>query len=109
MSGHYFAVTAAAWDHVEIVDTTNLSWFQSSDTSRRGFCRSCGSRLFFDHGKQVPLGVSAGSLDDGSNLAIAVHIYADERGAYYEISDDEKQLSKIEWRNEGWGSIPWHG
>ena len=107
MSGHYFAATAAAWNHVDIVESGDLVWFKSSKTSRRGFCRCCGSSLFFDHGNENPLGISAGSLDEDSGLNLAVHIYVDEGGNYYGIPGNERQMTTNEWREKGWDFIPW--
>jgi hypothetical protein len=107
MSGHYFAATAAKWEDIKIVDTGELSWYKSSKTSRRGFCRNCGSSLFFDHGKGNPLGISAGSLDGACNLNVAVHIYVDEKGDYYEIPDEAPQMNSREWREAGWDFIRW--
>ena len=108
MSGHYFAATAAAWEHVEIIESGDLAWFKSSTTSRRGFCRRCGSSLFFDHGQENPLGIAAGSLAEDEGLNLAVHIYVDEGGGYYGIPNHERQMTTEEWRERGWDFIPWH-
>lgn len=107
MSGHYFAATAASWNDVNILDTEDLGWYLSSETSRRGFCRNCGSSLFFDHGRDNPLGIAAGSLENASRLKIAVHIYVDEKGDYYEIRDEAPHMDSREWRETGWDFVQW--
>ena len=102
MSGHFFAATAAPQDAFEITEASGLEWYRSSKTSRRGFCRECGSSLFFDHGPDEPIGIAAGSLDDDSALRLAVHIYVDEAGGYYSIGDDAERFDGPTWLRGGW-------
>jgi hypothetical protein len=40
------------------------AWFHSSDPVRRGFCRDCGTPLFFDTLESDGIAVTLGSLDD---------------------------------------------
>ncbi len=84
-SGHHVAATSAPRDAVEI--TGEPVWFVSSDTARRGFCGVCGSNLFWDGGVSANLSIFAGTLDDARGLALAGHIFTDNKGAYYEITD----------------------
>ena len=71
MSGHVFAATAVPRDAFEMTETSGLTWYQSSATSRRGFCKHCGSSLFFDHGKNEPMGIAAGSFDQDPPMKLA--------------------------------------
>ncbi|MGF1610122.1 MAG: GFA family protein [Kiloniellales bacterium] len=102
VSGHYFAASAAAWPDLELTASEGLAWYQSAATSRRGFCRLCGSSLFFDHGPDEPLGIAAGAFDEEPPFKLAVHIWVDEAGKYYELSDDLPAYSEAEWRKGGW-------
>lgn len=102
MSGHYYAATAASQEAFELLETSGLAWYGSSATSRRGFCRVCGSSLFFDHGPGEPIGIAAGSLDDEKDLKLAAHIYVDEAGGYYRIPEDAEQFDGVKWRDGGW-------
>lgn len=63
-----------------------MSWFQSSPDARRGFCGTCGSNLFWD-GPGENISIFAGTLDGDAGIAISGHIFCDDKGAYYEISD----------------------
>ena len=40
-------------------------------------------------------------------LRLAVHIYVDESGRYYEIADGAEKLTKQEWRETGWNQLQW--
>ncbi|MBL4805951.1 MAG: GFA family protein [Rhodobacteraceae bacterium] len=84
-SGHFVAATSAPRDSVNIVG--HVTWFRSSDTARRGFCATCGSNLFWD-GLGENLSIFAGTLDNPSDLQTKGHIFVDDKGAYYDITDD---------------------
>lgn len=43
-------------------------WFQSSDEAARGFCRDCGTPLFYRFASAHRIGVSIGSLDRHSEV-----------------------------------------
>lgn len=86
-SGHFVVATEAAKADMTLSGTDNLIWFQSSDWARRGFCRICGSALFWDDGGES-LSINAGTLDPPTGLTLARHIYVDEKSDYYNISDD---------------------
>jgi hypothetical protein len=103
MSGHYFAASAASWSDLELTETAGLAWYQSAETSRRGFCRLCGSSLFFDHGPDEPLGIAAGAFDEEPDFKLAAHIWVDEAGKYYELCDGLPTYTEAEWLGgKGW-------
>jgi len=83
-SGHHVAATSAA--RADVTVTGAVSWYQSSDTARRGFCGTCGSPLFWD-GPGENLSILAGSLDGATGLSMAGHIFCADKGDYYEIDD----------------------
>lgn len=84
-SGHHVAATSVARGDIEI--SGEVTWYQSSDTARRGFCDRCGSNLFWD-GAGVNLSIFAGTLDGPTGLMVAGHIFCADKGDYYEITDD---------------------
>ena len=86
-SGHYVVATGAPRAAVIITGTEHLSWYRSSDHARRGFCRTCGSVLFWDDGGDE-LSLNAGCLDPPTGVTLTKHIFVDERGDYYAITDD---------------------
>ena len=88
-TGHFYATTNAARDTVTIEGGETLSWFQSSEKAKRGFCSKCGSALFWDHEDDETLAILAGSLDGPTGLTLAKHIYCADKGDYYRIPDDE--------------------
>ncbi|MEM8812887.1 MAG: GFA family protein [Pseudomonadota bacterium] len=85
-SGHFPVATCAARSDFELTETGTLSWFQSSDFARRGFCRNCGSVLFWDDGGDQ-ISINAGSLNAPTGLKLTHHIFVADKGDYYEIND----------------------
>ncbi len=85
VSGYHVAATSAARDTV--TTTGDVTWYQSSDTARRGFCGTCGSQLFWD-GPGQNLSIFAGTLDSPTDLNLEGHIFCADKGDYYEIADD---------------------
>ena len=86
-SGHHVAATAARLEDLTVEGEAALSWYRSSGTARRGFCRSCGANLFWQRDGKTQISIMAGSLDAGQGLTMAAHIFVGDKGDYYEIAD----------------------
>jgi hypothetical protein len=89
--GHVGAYTAVPRDALELTADGNLAWYRSSDRATRGFCRACGSSLFWQGEGRPHVAVAAGSLDDASGLCLAAHIFVADRAAYDAITDGQPQ------------------
>ncbi|MDH6232774.1 hypothetical protein M2281_003373 [Mesorhizobium soli] len=92
-SGHYFAATNVADSNIEIEGAENITWYNGSEVARRGFCRICGSALFWKHGELDTVSVLAGAFDRPSGLVADSHIFVDHKGDYYEIDDGLPQFA----------------
>ncbi|MCB1385788.1 MAG: GFA family protein [Nitratireductor sp.] len=86
-SGHYFAATSAPDDTIAIEGEDHVKWYRASDEARRGFCRECGSILFWKHEAEDKTSILAGCLDSPTGLKLGSHIYCADKGDYYEITD----------------------
>ncbi len=89
--GHYASYTSVRLDDIAIHGEQDLAWYTSSDIARRGFCRVCGSRLFWECFGRGDLAVAAGTLDIPTGLSTIAHIFVDDRSDYYEIPEDIEQ------------------
>jgi len=83
--GHVGAYTRVAKDDLELEG--EVAWFRSSEIARRGFCRDCGSSLFWERIGTDLISVAAGSLDEPTGLKTVLQIFAEDAGDYYEIDD----------------------
>lgn len=81
-----------------MVNDTGLSWYNISITARRGFCRECGSALFWDQLEQPGLGIIAGSLDQPTGLKTIGHIFVGSKSDFYEVQD---AVPKFEGSSDG--------
>jgi hypothetical protein len=86
-SGHYFAATNCRAADLKVEGGEHLTWFRASDTARRGFCRVCGSALFWHGDGDEMISVLAGSFDKPSSLKGGRHIFVADKGDYYTIDD----------------------
>lgn len=85
-SGHYVSATQVDARQLSITKDNTLAWYQSSPGAKRGFCRVCGSSLFWrcdaDNGATS---VMSGTLDGDTGLTTAKHIFTAYKGDYYDI------------------------
>lgn len=86
-SGHYFASTDVKKEALTIHGEESLSWYQSSEKVRRGFCSKCGSSLFFDPPHLDWIAIAMGALDKPTNTQLGMHIFVADKGDYYDIAD----------------------
>ncbi|PSJ63938.1 GFA family protein [Pseudaminobacter soli (ex Li et al. 2025)] len=92
-SGHFFAATNVADSDIEIKGAENITWYSGSEVARRGFCRVCGSALFWKHDELDTISVLAGAFDTPSGLVADSHIFLADKGDYYEIDDGLPQFA----------------
>ena len=89
-SGHLWAATEAPLEAIKIDSQKTLSWYRSSSKAKRGFCRRCGSSLFWQLDGSTSLSIAAGSLDIPTGLDGVEHIFFDDASDYYKIHPDEQ-------------------
>ncbi len=86
-TGHVFAATNIPDADLEVTGEESVAWFESSERARRGFCRTCGSALFWKMRDSDRIAVLAGLFDAPTGLKQAGHIFVAEKGDYYDITD----------------------
>lgn len=93
-SGHFYAATDAKDSDLTIKDGGSLTWYAASDEAKRGFCKTCGSALFWKSNGSTKTSILAGSLDGNPDIKLERHIFCADKGAYYEIEDDAQQFAQ---------------
>jgi hypothetical protein len=86
-SGHFFAGANLPKTSLEITGAENLTWYQSSEKVRRGFCSRCGSWLFWEPIFRDWTSVALGSIEGQTGLQLERHIFVAHKGDYYTIND----------------------
>jgi hypothetical protein len=85
-------MTVACKD-LDVPATPSLGVYQSSDWGERGFCKTCGSNLFFRMRDGSFSAVNAGALDDLSDAKFTMEIFIDDKPAYYDFAQKTKKLT----------------
>ena len=96
--GPLLAVDCGA--EVSFENEENISVYDSSDWAQRGFCKKCGSHLFYRLKQSnqyiMPVGLFE-SGDCGKNNFILDHqIFIDEKPTYYCFANETKNMTGAE-------------
>lgn len=73
-----------------------LGLYRSSAWAERGFCKTCGSSLFWRMEDGSFATLAAGALDDPSRLRLDVEIYVDEQPDFYAFEGARTRLTGAE-------------
>lgn len=71
----------------------SVGWFRSSEWAERGFCKTCGSTLFYRLVETGEIMGEAGSFALPTGLQITEHYFIDEQPDYYQFKDDAPRLT----------------
>ena len=94
MTGNYWASTHVADADLKFTQQEGLKWYTSSAEAKRGFCKECGSSLFWKMTGAKRTSICAGSIDSKTDLKLGGHIYCASAGDYYEIAGGSYQKAK---------------
>ncbi len=94
-SGHHWAAVRAESADLHFTNDTGLRWFKSSDFAKRGFCKACGSSLFYRMNDETGIGIAAGAFDAPTGFTVGRHIFCADKGDYYDIAAYEPQIEKF--------------
>lgn len=86
-SGNFAAMTRCASDDLDVLCEETLTWFRSSESVQRGFCKRCGGNLFWKQAGSSDTYITAGTLDKPTGLKISEHIFVASKSDFYDITD----------------------
>ena len=81
---------------VEWNGADHIAVYNSSDWAERGFCRKCGSHLFYRLKESQQHMVPAGLLDDDADRVFKTQVFVDEKPAYYQFANKTEELTGAE-------------
>ena len=74
----------------------NISVYDSSAWAERGFCRNCGSHLFYrlkdSQQHQVPVGL----FEDQQQFNLELQVFVDYKPAFYNFAEKTREMSEAE-------------
>lgn len=93
----WFGVPAAAFSLVN--GDGALKWYRSSEQSERGFCRECGTTLFFRSAlAQGEVHIALACADGAIDRAPSLHVFWEAHVPWLTLGDE---LPRIERDHEG--------
>lgn len=93
-TGHHYAATNVRNASIEIDGAETITWYAASGFARRGFCRTCGSALFWKPNDGDYVSVMAGAFDLPTGLIEEAHIFVGGKGDYYTIEGPVPQYDR---------------
>jgi len=93
-TGLYYAATNVLDSELDLEGAENITWYRSSPEARRGFCRTCGSAMFWKMDDLDYSSIMAGTFDTPTGLALGFHIFCADKGDFYEINDGLPQFAQ---------------
>jgi hypothetical protein len=70
--------------------------FESSSWAERGFCKRCGSHLYYRLKEPQRYFVPAGLLDDEASLQFDHQVFIDQKPAYYSFANRTEDMTAAE-------------
>ncbi len=81
---------------IEIEGSDHVAVYRSSDWAERGFCRDCGSNLYYRIVEVDHYFVCAGILDEPGGLVLTSQIFIDEKPGFYDFANPTKNMTGAE-------------
>lgn len=80
----------------DIAGLEHVARYASSDWADRGFCRKCGSHLFYHFKPKDGYSFTAGLFDDLAGFTMVEEIFIDEKPCYYDLAGERKRMTGAE-------------
>ena len=92
-AGPFFTVDCGT--EVEIEGREHLGLYDSSEWAQRGFCRSCGTSLFY-YLKPASQYIVSSEIFKDEQLIFDHEIFIDEKPSYYSFANPTKKMTGAE-------------
>ena len=92
-SGSFLTAVNVRKSRLTIRGQEHVGWYSSSDKVERGFCKTCGSTLFWAPNMEDYewIAVAMGLFDGATGTHLRKHTFVHDKGDYYDIADGVPQ------------------
>jgi len=90
-AGPFFALDCG--DNVAFDNEDAIGRYSSSDWAERGFCKTCGTTLYWALKDKSLFIMSADTFDDIGELKLDHEVFIDEKPGYYSFAEKVKQMT----------------
>lgn len=73
--------------------TEHISTFSSSEWAERGFCKQCGTHLFYRLKESGHYAIPVGLLEDNGQWQFVEQIFIEQKPAFYAFAQKTKDLT----------------
>ena len=94
LCGPFFAVDCGS--DVSFEGEDNLSVYNSSDWAERGFCKKCGSHVFYRLKANQHYMLSAGLFEDQKEFVLDHQIFIDKKPSFYSFANETVTMTEAE-------------
>lgn len=81
---------------VEFDGGENVALYDSSEWAERGFCRNCGSHLFYRLKGQTEYQIPVGTFEDQGSYSFALQVFVDKKPEFYSFANKTKEMTENE-------------
>lgn len=74
----------------------NISVFNSSDWAERGFCKKCGSHLFYRIKESKEHIIPVGLFDDQESFVFDNQVFIDKKPSFYSFANKTNDMTEAE-------------
>ncbi|MBP3127240.1 GFA family protein [Thalassospira sp. ER-Se-21-Dark] len=85
LHGHVSSYARFDRHHLKLAKGDGLRWYRMSDKTDRGFCKECGTALFWRPVRNDNMALMPGTLDDTKGMTTVGQIYCADKGDYYPL------------------------
>jgi hypothetical protein len=85
-TGHHMAATQTAHENIRFADDAALRWFAPEPTVEYGFCRQCGSSMFWRVVGAATWSICAGAFNPPTGLRTSSAWWLSEASDYFDPS-----------------------
>jgi hypothetical protein len=92
------AMTVEPAGNIEMDGEENISIFSSSDWAERGFCKKCGTNLFYrlkDKSHNF-CNFNLGTIENHKDFKFVKQIFIDSKPENYSFSNETKNMTEVE-------------
>jgi hypothetical protein len=90
------ALTVQSAGHLKIVGEENISLYSSSKWAERGFCKLCGSNLFYRLKHHDFCNFNLGTLENQREFKFTKQIYIDHKVENYNFAEETLMMTEQE-------------
>ena len=74
----------------------NITVYNSSSWAERGFCRKCGSHLFYRLKENRQYMIAVGLFDDQDGLVFESQVFIDKKPSFYSFANKTNNMTEAE-------------